>query len=124
MTQENLLASFKNIISTGIEIFETRLELLSMDIQIAQVKFITLVVLIACAIFFVFLGVVLLSLMVVIIFWESNKILALGLLALVFLLIGLIFSYVVYQSFRTMPRLFEASLGELSKDREYLSSRR
>ena len=124
MTQNTILASLKNVISSGIKIFETRLELFSTDIQIAQVRLISLLVFIACAIFFLFLGLVLLSIFIVILFWESNKLLVIGLLAAIFLLIGAILSYVVYQSFKTMPRFFEASLSELSKDRELLSSHR
>ena len=47
--------------------------------------------------------------------------LALGLLTGAFILVGLILAALINQSLRTMPRLFEASITELAKDREALS---
>jgi uncharacterized membrane protein YqjE len=46
---------------------------------------------------------------------------ALGLLTGTFLSIGLNFALLIMQSLRTMPKLFEASIAELAKDREALS---
>ena len=47
--------------------------------------------------------------------------LALGLLTGAFLSVGLILAALITQSLRKMPRLFEASIAELAKDREALS---
>jgi uncharacterized membrane protein YqjE len=47
--------------------------------------------------------------------------LALGLLTGAFLSVGLILATLIMQSMRTMPKLFEASIAELAKDREALS---
>ena len=90
MSQENLLSSIKNIVATGASIAQTRLELLSVDVQIARSKFISLLVMIVCALFFLFFGLVMLSLLIVIYSWESNRILALGLITCAFITIGLI----------------------------------
>ena len=46
---------------------------------------------------------------------------ALGLLTGSFISIGLILALLVIQALRTMPKLFEASIAELAKDRESLS---
>jgi uncharacterized membrane protein YqjE len=46
---------------------------------------------------------------------------ALGLLTGAFLSVGLILSFLITQSLRKMPKLFEASITELAKDREALS---
>jgi uncharacterized membrane protein YqjE len=46
---------------------------------------------------------------------------ALGVLTGAFILIGLILAALIMQSLRTMPKLFEASIAELAKDREALS---
>jgi uncharacterized membrane protein YqjE len=121
MSQENLLSSIKNIVATGASIAQTRLELLSVDVQIARSKFISLMVLIICALFFLFFGLVMLSLLVVIYSWETNRILALGLITGGFITIGLILVLLVMQALRTMPKLFEASIAEFAKDREELS---
>ncbi|MEA9601109.1 phage holin family protein [Polynucleobacter sp. MG-28-Ekke-A2] len=121
MSQENLLSSIKGLASTGASIAQTRLELLSLDVQIARSKFIGLLVMIIGALFFLFFGLVMLALLIVIYSWETDRILALGLLTAAFLLVGLVLAALIAQSLHTMPRLFEASIAELAKDREALS---
>ena len=121
MSQENLLSSIKNIVATGASIVQTRLELLSVDVQIARSKFISLLVMIICALFFLFFGLVMLALLIVIYSWETNRMLALGLLTSGFIVIGLILALLVMQSLRTMPKLFESSIAEFAKDREELT---
>lgn len=121
MSQENLLSSLKNIVATGASIAQTRLELLSVDVQIARSKFISLLVMTVCALFFLFFGLVMLSLLIVIYSWETNRMLALGLLTIGFISIGLILTFLAMRSLQTMPKLFEASIAEFAKDREELS---
>ena len=121
MSQENLLASLKGLLSTAASIAQTRLELLSTDVQIARSKFISILLLILFSLFFLFFGLVMLALFIVIYSWESNRMLALGLLTGGFLSIGLIFSLIVLRSLKTMPKLFEATIAELDKDRKALS---
>ncbi|MBU3547260.1 phage holin family protein [Polynucleobacter sp. MWH-Jannik1A5] len=121
MSQENLLSSIKGLAATGASIAQTRLELLSLDVQIARSKFISLLVMIISALFFLFFGLVMLALLIVIYSWETDRMLALGLLTGAFLSIGLILALLITQSLRKMPRLFEASITEFAKDREALS---
>lgn len=123
MSQENLLSSLKNLVSTGASIAQTRLELISTDVQIARAKFVSLLVMIVCALFFLFFGLVMLALLIVIYSWETDRILALTLLTTGFLVVGCILALVVLRSLKTMPRLFEATIAELSKDRQELAKR-
>ena len=122
MSQENLLLSIKNLVSTGASIAQTRLELISVDVKIARTQLISLLVMIVSALFFLFFGLVMLALLIVIYSWESDRMMALGLFTSAFLLIGLILALLIMQSLRTMPKLFEASIAELAKDRETLSN--
>lgn len=121
MSQENLLSSIKNLASTGASIAQTRLELLSVDVQIARNKLISLLVMIVSALFFLFFGLVMLALLIVIYSWESDRMTALSILTAAFISVGLILAALIMQSLRTMPKLFEASITELAKDREALS---
>jgi uncharacterized membrane protein YqjE len=121
MSQENLLSSIKGLFSTGASIAQTRLELLSVDVQIARSKFISLLVMIISALFFLFFGLVMLALLIVIYSWETDRMMALSLLTGAFLSAGVILALLIMQSLRTMPKLFEASIAELAKDREALS---
>jgi uncharacterized membrane protein YqjE len=121
MSQENLLAAIKGLATTGVSIAQTRLELLSVDAQIARSKLISLLVMIISALFFLFFGLVMLALLIVIYSWESDRLLALSLLTAAFIGVGLVLVLVIRQSILTMPRLFEASIAELAKDKEELS---
>ncbi|QWD73454.1 phage holin family protein [Polynucleobacter sp. TSB-Sco08W16] len=121
MSQENLLSSIKHLAANGASIAQTRLELLSVDVQIARSKLISLIVMIVSALFFLFFGLVMLALLIVIYSWESDRMLALSLLTGTFLSIGLILALLIIQSLRKMPQLFEASIAELAKDKEALS---
>ena len=123
MSQENLLSSLKNLVSTGASIAQTRLELISTDVQIARAKFISLLVMIIFTLFFLFFGLVMLALLIVIFSWETDRIFALSLLTGGFLSVGIILALVVLRSLSTMPKLFEATITELSKDRQELAKR-
>lgn len=120
MSQENLFSSIKSLAATGASIAQSRLELLSLDVQIARSKFISLLVMIVCALFFLFFGLVMLALLIVIYSWEADRIFALSLLTSAFIGFGLILVFLTLQSLRTMPKLFEASITELAKDQKAL----
>ena len=121
MSHDNLFSSLKNLVSTGTSIAQTRLELISSDVQIARSRFISLLVMIIFALFFLFFGLVMLALLIVIYSWESDRILALIILTGGFLAVGVLLAALILQSLRTMPALFEATIAELQKDREELS---
>ena len=121
MSQENLLSSIKNLVATGASIAKTRLELLSVDVQIARIQFLQSFVMIVSALFFLFFGLLMLALLIVIYSWESDRLMALSLLAGAFLSIGMILAALVIQSLRTIPKLFEASIAEFAKDAEELN---
>lgn len=123
MSQENLLSSLKNLVSTGASIAQTRLELISTDVQIARSKFLSLLIMVIFTLFFLFFGLVMLALLIVIFSWESDRMLALSLLTSSFLVIGFILALVVLRSLKTMPKLFEETIAELAKDRQELAKR-
>jgi uncharacterized membrane protein YqjE len=121
MSQENLLSSLKNLVSTGASIAQTRLELISTDVQIARTKFLSLLVMVIFTLFFLFFGLVMLALLIVIYNWETDRMMALSLLTSGFLAVGIILALVVIRSLKTMPKLFEATIAELVKDHQELS---
>jgi uncharacterized membrane protein YqjE len=123
MSQENLLSSLKNLVSSGVSIAQTRLELISTDVQIARNQFLGLLIMLIFTLFFLFFGLVMLALLIVIYSWETDRILALSLLTSGFLAVGIILALVVIRSLKTMPKLFEATIAELAKDRQELSKR-
>jgi uncharacterized membrane protein YqjE len=64
-----------------------------------------------------------LALLILIYSWESDRLLALSILTSGFLTTGFILALIVLRSLKTMPKLFEATIAELAKDREELIKR-
>jgi uncharacterized membrane protein YqjE len=68
------------------------------------------------ALFALCFGVLLLAIFVVVIFWDTHRLLALGAVTGIFLLVGAISLWRVIKALKTMPATFEASLTELAQD--------
>jgi uncharacterized membrane protein YqjE len=117
-----LLESLKALSAGLVSIAHTRLELLSTDIAEEREHVISLLVMGLVALFCVGVGIVLLTILIAVAFWESHRLMALGGLAGFFLLAGVALVGRALHKARTKPRLFEASLAELSKDRQHLTA--
>lgn len=117
-----LFESLKTLSAGVVAMAHTRLELLSTDIAEARDHLITRVVLGQLALLFVGVGMLLLALLIVGAFWP-HRLLALGVLGGLFVAMGAATAWFAAHKMRTGPRLFEASLGELSKDRQHLDAR-
>lgn len=117
-----LFDSLKTLSISLVGIVHTRLELLSTDIAEEREHLITLLVLVLLALFCLGVGVVLLAMLIVVAFWESHRLLALGGVTGVFLIASAGMAWFALHKTRTRPRLFAASLAELSKDRQHLSA--
>jgi uncharacterized membrane protein YqjE len=118
-----LFDSLKVLTATLIAIAHTRLELLSTDLEEERAWLISLLVWTLVALFCAGVGVLLATLFVVLALWDTHRLLALGIPAIVFLLGAALAWLVVRGKARAKPRLFAASLTELSKDRKELTSR-
>ena len=116
-----LFESLKTLSSCLVGIVHTRLELLSTDIAEEREHLVLLLVMALVALFCLGVGIVLLAILIAVAFWESHRIMALGGLTGIFLAAGAGAGWLAMHKARTRPRLFEASLAELSKDRQRLS---
>jgi uncharacterized membrane protein YqjE len=117
-----LLDSVKTMASTLLAMGQTRLELLSTEIEEEREWLTSMMVWTMIALFCAAIAVVLVAMLIVIIFWDSYRILALTMLILIFIL-GAGFAWrVVFNMARSKPRIFSSSIAEMSKDREQLSS--
>jgi len=117
-----LLGSLKNLASTLAALAQTRLQLLANELHAEKLRLAQLGLYAAAAVFFFALGIIMLTLLVIVGFWDSHRLLALGGFAGIYLLVGLAFGVAVLRRATQRSRLFEASLQELAKDREWLSS--
>lgn len=105
-----------------VGVVHTRLALLSTDVAEEREHLTALLVRVLIALGCLGVGVVLLAMLVVVAFWDTHRLLALAGMAGVFLAAGVGTGWFAMHRVRTKPRLFEASLGELSKDRQHLRS--
>ncbi|HEX7970689.1 MAG TPA: phage holin family protein [Thiobacillus sp.] len=117
-----LFDSLKALSASLVSIVHTRLELLSNDIAVERAYSTTLLVLMVGALFCLGVGVILLAMLIAVVFWESHRLMALGGLTGFFLIVGAGLGGLAFHKMRTKPKLFEASLAELSKDRQQLES--
>jgi len=120
---KGLLESLTTLAGTLVAIAHTRLDLLSADLEEERAHLLSLLVLTLAALFCLGIGVVLVTILLVVAFWDTHRLLALGALAGLYLVIGMgVWVFVLHKA-RTKPRLFAASLSELFKDRQQLTSR-
>jgi uncharacterized membrane protein YqjE len=122
LTSSNgLLHSLSALASSLVSIAHTRLELLSADLEEDREHLLSLVILSLVSFFSLMVGVVLVAILLMVVFWESHRLLMLGTLAGVFLVVGLATCSFAIHKAKTKPRLFLASLLELAKDSQQLS---
>jgi uncharacterized membrane protein YqjE len=121
MSVDAILSSIKNLGSTAVEMIQTRLELFSSDIQIGWQRLLSVLVLVIITLFSLLFGLVLLAILIVVLYWDSHRVLVLSLMTVGFLSIGILLALFVRAQINAMPKLFEASLGELAKDRDHLT---
>lgn len=121
-TGEGLLTSLKNLAITLVAIVHTRLELLSTDLEEGRERLISLLVMTFVALFCLCFGVVLLAILIVVAFWDTHRLLVLCTMTGLFLGAGALLSLFALRALKAMPRMFEASLGELSKDYRQLDN--
>jgi uncharacterized membrane protein YqjE len=119
---EGLLASLKALTATLVGVVQTRLELLSTDVAEERARLTAILVSVMVALFCLGVGVVLLTTLIVVVFWDTHRLAALGGLTALFLITGAGLWWLAMHKLRTKPRLFDASISELAKDRDQLSS--
>jgi uncharacterized membrane protein YqjE len=117
-----LLASLRRLAATLVAVFQTRLELLATEVEEERVRLGRLLLLGTAAAFFLALGMLTLTLFVIVLFWDTHRLLVTGLLAALYLGAGLALALAARREASARPRLFAASLSELAKDRERLNS--
>ena len=119
---EGLLGSLKSITALAVAIAHNRLNLRSTDLEIARERTVSVLIMVLVALFCLCFGALLLALFVVVFFWDTHRLLALGGVTGLFVLVGGVCFWRVIQALKAMPATFEASLTELAKDYKQLKS--
>jgi uncharacterized membrane protein YqjE len=101
----------------------TRLELAALEFEEARARATDNLVLVLVAAAAFGFAVLAASMLVVVLFWDSNRIAALAGMALLYLLIGVFALWRVSEHKKADPRAFAATLAELERDRAFVASR-
>jgi uncharacterized membrane protein YqjE len=116
-----LLSSLRKLAASLVGALQTRLELLATEIEEERVRLARLLLLYFIASFFFALGILTLTLLIIVLFWDTHRLLVIGLLAVIYFAAGLAVAYVLRREAAAGSRLFSASLSELAKDRKRLT---
>lgn len=114
--------SFRSLVATLLGILETRLDLFSTELEEQQERLKEILLFSAMALFCASLGVIFLTLFIVVLFWETHRLLVVGAIALVYFTLAGIAALALKKKVQSKPKLFSATLAELAKDREQLRS--
>ena len=118
------MQSLRNLAATLVTLLRTRFELLATEIEEERIRLLQLLFWMAGALFFFGVGILLLVILLVAVFWDSSyRVTAIVALAGIFLAAGVGMARVVHNLMYARPRLFSASLDELARDKEQLTPR-
>lgn len=118
-----LMESLKRLVCTLLAISQTRLELLSNEIEEERLRVGQMLLYGSVALLFFGLSIMLLTVFVVVLFWDNYCLLVLGGLAALFFVAGLLVWNALRSMVKEKSKLFSASLAELADDRDRLAPR-
>ena len=118
-----ILQSLRNLAATLVALLQTRLELLVTELEEERLRLLQLLLWAAGALFFLGIGILLLTVLLVAVFWDSYRITAIVVLAGIFFAAGIGMAIGVRNRMHVRSRLFSASLDELARDKDQLTTR-
>lgn len=114
-----LFTSLRQLGSTVVAMLQSRVELLAHELERERVRVTRMVLLGVVALFFLALGAVTVTIFVVVLFWDSQRLVAIGFLAALYFLIGGGIALFLKGEAGRAARPFSSSLEQLKKDREH-----
>jgi uncharacterized membrane protein YqjE len=117
-SDRGLLGSANHLLAVLVSAAETRVGILATELQEERVRLSRLVLFGGAALFCLGLGVVLLSVFVVVLYWDSDRLAILGLLSGLFLGLGVVNAIVLAVIVRGYKRPLRETADVLAKDRQ------
>lgn len=111
-----LIRSTRNLVANLLTIVRTRLELITVELQIEAQRVAILAVLAVVALFAAGIGLIFAAVTVILIFWDTHRVLAAFMVTGAFVGVSLVSGLVLLNKIRTKPRLLAATLAELAAD--------
>lgn len=118
-----LFDSLSVLVANLVAIVRTRIDLVSTELEEAQARQVALMVAVAAGIFCAGMVLVLAVVLVLALFWDDHRFAALGALIALFAVSGLVAAVSARHQIQTKPKMFSATLAELTKDYHQLTHR-
>lgn len=118
-----LFESLRGFTATSVALLRTRLELLKVEAQEEAGRITSLLFWGVAAVLLGTAGLVFLSVFLTVLLWDSHRLLALGIFAVLFLCAAGMATFTVLRLARQGSQLFAASLAELRQDEAALKAR-
>lgn len=116
-----LLHALRQWLATLLATVRTRGELLQVELEEERLRVAGIVLFAAAALVFFALALLLLSFFVILLYWDTHRVAACGLLALGYLVAGAICVGVARKRAAVKSKLFSESLAQLRRDGEQLT---
>lgn len=116
-----MLDSFRACVATTASLVRTRLEIISTELEEQREWLQNIVLLMAAGVFFAAMGLVLATLFVVVLFWETHRNVVLGGFAALYLGVGIWAILTLKSKLGARPKLFSTTTAELAKDEDRLT---
>lgn len=115
-----ILDSARRVLVSLIEIGQTRLQLASTEVEEERLRIAELLLYATVSLFFLGVGLVLASMWVVLLYWDTHRELVLAGLSGLFLLVGVGLAVTWRHKARHKPKLLATTVAELQRDRDAL----
>ncbi|MEO8144342.1 MAG: phage holin family protein [Betaproteobacteria bacterium] len=116
-----MLGPVRELARTLLSFALTRTRLAATELEEQALRLIEILIWLTVALFFLGVALVFAAILVVLLFWDSNRVLAAGLLAALFVAIGTGAALFARLRMRERPKLLAATLAELERDRDTLA---
>lgn len=117
-----LHASLRQLGATLVAIARTRLAILRNDIEIEKATLLKIGLLAVVAVFFIGIGLVLVTLLVVVAWWDDHRVAVLAGLTALYWLIGGAASVRLYRTIQSRDMLLSHTLDELLRDQQAMAA--
>lgn len=111
-------SSLRSVVRTLLSFVETRARIAVNELEEQLLRGIEIAIWAVAAVLFFVIALLLAALFIVLLFWDSNRLLAAGLLAGLFIGIGGFSALMVRSCLAARPKFLAATLAELEKDRQ------
>ena len=118
------MESIRSFMASWVSVIKTRVEIISVELEEQREWLEHLVLMAVAAMFFISLGLMLVTLFVVVLFWETDaRLWVLGGFSLLYLGVGIGLFLALKSKMKSKPRLFASTASELGKDYATLQPR-